>query len=281
MTKVNYSFIIPHHNCAELLSRCIDSIPQREDVEIIVVDDNSCPPLSVSGLRDDVILITISKDESKGAGRARNIGMAKATGKWLLFADCDDYYTDNLYHHLDKFKDSSYDIVYFDVHHSYDITTKAEKKSLLAEPICSYLQNKDNLQAISNLKHAINNPWNKMVSRDYVRKINAQYHEVPVCNDGWFSHYIAIHTNNIAAINEKLYYWVLNPNGMTNKLQTFVIEKGRIREGFIIRSLAGNDACWNPKNLLFQGFNRWHKQLGFINAVKLLFYRIYYRITIH
>ena len=37
----NYSFVIPHHNSPTLLNRCLDSIPQREDIEIIVVDDNS------------------------------------------------------------------------------------------------------------------------------------------------------------------------------------------------------------------------------------------------
>ena len=36
---INYSFIIPHHNCPKQLNRLLDSIPQREDIEIIVVDD--------------------------------------------------------------------------------------------------------------------------------------------------------------------------------------------------------------------------------------------------
>ena len=36
-----YSFIIPHKNCPVLLNRCLDSIPIRDDVQIIVVDDNS------------------------------------------------------------------------------------------------------------------------------------------------------------------------------------------------------------------------------------------------
>ena len=39
---INYSIIIPHKNIPNLLQRCLDSIPNREDVQIIVVDDNSC-----------------------------------------------------------------------------------------------------------------------------------------------------------------------------------------------------------------------------------------------
>ena len=39
--QINYSFIIPHKNCPDLLQRCVDSIPERDDVQVIVVDDNS------------------------------------------------------------------------------------------------------------------------------------------------------------------------------------------------------------------------------------------------
>ena len=35
---INYSVIIPHHNCPDLLSRLIDSIPDRDDIQIVVVD---------------------------------------------------------------------------------------------------------------------------------------------------------------------------------------------------------------------------------------------------
>ena len=38
---INYSIIISHKNIPDLLSRCLDSIPKREDIQIIVVDDNS------------------------------------------------------------------------------------------------------------------------------------------------------------------------------------------------------------------------------------------------
>ena len=38
---INYSIIIPHKNIPQLLQRCLDSIPVRDDVQVIVVDDNS------------------------------------------------------------------------------------------------------------------------------------------------------------------------------------------------------------------------------------------------
>ena len=38
---INFSIIIPTKNILDLLQRCLESIPQRSDIEIIVVDDNS------------------------------------------------------------------------------------------------------------------------------------------------------------------------------------------------------------------------------------------------
>ena len=41
MSNIKYSIIIPHYNTPELLLRCVTSIPERNDIQIIVVDDNS------------------------------------------------------------------------------------------------------------------------------------------------------------------------------------------------------------------------------------------------
>jgi glycosyltransferase involved in cell wall biosynthesis len=38
---MDISIIIPHRNIPELLKRCIDSIPITNNIEVIIVDDNS------------------------------------------------------------------------------------------------------------------------------------------------------------------------------------------------------------------------------------------------
>ena len=84
-----YSIIIPHKNIPKLLQRCLDSIPRREDTQIIVVDDNSDPAkvdfTHFPGLSDPSVEVYFDKS-GKGAGRARNIGLEHAKGKWLVFA---------------------------------------------------------------------------------------------------------------------------------------------------------------------------------------------------
>lgn len=41
MSQIIYSILIPHKNTPDLLQYCLDSIPVRDDVQVIVVDDNS------------------------------------------------------------------------------------------------------------------------------------------------------------------------------------------------------------------------------------------------
>ena len=41
MNSVKYSIIIPNFNSGQLLGRLLESIPDREDIEVVVVDDKS------------------------------------------------------------------------------------------------------------------------------------------------------------------------------------------------------------------------------------------------
>lgn len=75
----------------QFLGNFFDKIaPSGYPREIIIVDNNSKEPLEIndhflnSGL--DVILLTCAKP---GPGAARNAGVRKARGKWLLFNDSD------------------------------------------------------------------------------------------------------------------------------------------------------------------------------------------------
>lgn len=72
--NTNYSIIIPHKNIPTLLRRCLDSIPKRNDVQIIVVDDNSDPGMvdfsKFPGLNETNIEVYFTK-EGKGAGYAK------------------------------------------------------------------------------------------------------------------------------------------------------------------------------------------------------------------
>ena len=70
-----YSIIIPHKNCPELLNQCVASIPERDDIQIIVADDNSDEGKKPVIRRSGVEVILLDAENAKGAGRARNVGL--------------------------------------------------------------------------------------------------------------------------------------------------------------------------------------------------------------
>ena len=112
----NYSIIIPHKDSAELLAYCLSSIPVREDVQVIVVDDNSDPQKvdfehfpKWEGKHYEYYLTK----EGKGAGYARNVGLNHAVGKWILFVDADDYLLPTINSIFDECITSEADIIYF------------------------------------------------------------------------------------------------------------------------------------------------------------------------
>lgn len=110
-----YSIIIAHKNLLSLLGRCLDSIPQRSDIQVIVIDDNSD---ILEGdwevFRKEYYYVDlVFTKESRGAGYARNIGVARAQGKWIVIADADDFFHDGAFDKLDEYAESDNDIIYF------------------------------------------------------------------------------------------------------------------------------------------------------------------------
>lgn len=189
MDNIIYSFVIPHHNTPDLLHRLINSIPVRDDIEIIVVDDNSDEEKKANICRPDVRTIYIDKENSSGAGKARNVGMEVAKGKWLLFADADDFYKPGFIEILDEYKDDDIEMLFYNIDSvdsdTLQPTEKKYNRALLHQRlIASY----DGTQkTVDDLLFMGFGPWRRMLRADYVNKYGFRFEEIPKGNDQLFS----------------------------------------------------------------------------------------------
>lgn len=92
---VKLSIIIPIYNVENYLRRCLDSVllPERSDYEIIAVNDGSTDG-SGAIAREYAgrfpALIRLIEKPNGGLGHARNTGLARAQGEYVLFLDSDD-----------------------------------------------------------------------------------------------------------------------------------------------------------------------------------------------
>lgn len=92
MKKV--SAIITTHNRDDLLKRAIESVLNQtyDNIECIVVDDNSTDNTREICSLYPIHYIYIPKSESHGGNYARNIGVKASTGDYCAFLDDDDYW---------------------------------------------------------------------------------------------------------------------------------------------------------------------------------------------
>ena len=98
MNKV--SVIIPVYNNVKYLERCLKSVfsQNMEQMEVICIDDGSTDEsiLILSDYANRYGNLRLFHQENKGAGSARNLGIAKASGEFIAFLDADDFYYDNM-----------------------------------------------------------------------------------------------------------------------------------------------------------------------------------------
>ncbi|MGW5693756.1 glycosyltransferase family 2 protein, partial [Streptomyces asiaticus] len=90
-----FSVIVPAYEVQPYLSDCLRSVLEQDftDLELIAVDDHSpdaCGAIIDEAAERDPRVRAVHLAENAGLGRARNAGIRRATGDYLLFLDGDD-----------------------------------------------------------------------------------------------------------------------------------------------------------------------------------------------
>ena len=102
MNHVKVSVIIPFHNGIDYVNETMRMIVNQtlKEIEIICVDDgskdNSLNILNEYAKKD--LRFKIISQENSGAGVARNNGLSRAQGEFIIFLDSDDYFELDMFH---------------------------------------------------------------------------------------------------------------------------------------------------------------------------------------
>lgn len=218
-----YSVVIPHYNNTEDLIRCLDSIPKRDDVQVVVVDDNSDPAKvdfdHFPGVGRKNTEVVFSKGENgKGPGYARNVGIDHAQGRWIVFCDCDDYLLPEVNEAMDEYKDSDAEVVYFKVAKK---TWEGEFSSY--EMFNSAIDEAKKENKPDAISYGVPSPIAKFMKRDFLTANNIRFQQITGGDDILFSIRIALALKRYALSDTQLYCVVDRPGSLTrnNRWQGF------------------------------------------------------------
>lgn len=213
MAKITptYSIIIPHYNSPNTLIRCIDSIPDSNRFQIIVVDDcsDNCNVSDIAFNRQFPIVIC-RKNICQGAGVARNEGLKKSKGEWILFADADDYFMPDLESALDKAVQQNKDIVFFNIDTDKNDSVQGKRYHRL---VSEYDGTKDKT---IDLKYGSWAPWAKLFRHSLIADNKLYFEPRRKGNDCFFFLNAALSATDIAVIDTPVYHLAYSPNSLSH-----------------------------------------------------------------
>lgn len=232
------SVIITVYNASEFIRRCCDTLfgQTLQSIEYIFVDDGSSDEsLSIinqvldkyPSRRNQVVFVSYS--DNRGVGVARNAGIKRATGEYIIHCDSDDWVEPNFCEILYfRAKETNADVVtcgfYVD---AADGTRSNQTPPLVnTDPL---------LFSISPQTGAL---WTKLIRRSF---LEGQHLEVPLDinwgEDLCLSLEALLLSQNTQSINEILYHHVLNEASLTYSVSTTqcldLIKCGSIVEDFL------------------------------------------------
>lgn len=216
MDGYKYTIIIPHYDIPQLLMRCLGSIPVREEVQVIVVDDCSPEGEKYPEKYPELtrpFLEYYRTPQGGSAGRARNVGMCHAKGEWLIFMDADDLFVDNMYDLLENNIDGEADVTFFNTRSVMsDDLSRPSKRNLYGTLFERY---KDDTSELS-FRYDFQSLWGKVFRQSLIEENNVRCDETKYSNDVLFSFMAGHLAKKIKVVQTPLYIVTQRSNSLAS-----------------------------------------------------------------
>ncbi len=225
LIKPDVSIIVPVYNVENYLRQCMDSIVDQThtNIEIICINDGSTDQCSaiLDQYASQDRRITIITQPNRGLSAARNAGLKRANGKYILFVDSDDRLqlqtVAELYRRISR---SAADICVYGFRYGH------ENKSNL--PLNYYGLSADSIFTYEQISEKIFgrvSVWSKMYRRRFICRHNLTFPEGLIFEDVIFHVRSFVYASKICQLNQPFYYYrtdnqtsIMNSSAADNRL---------------------------------------------------------------
>ena len=176
------SVIVPIYKSENYLHCCLDSILAQSynEFELLLIDDGS--PDNCGKICDEYAekdsRVRVFHVENGGPSRARNIGLDKAHGDWVIFVDADDWLEQGFMAKLDIGDNNLPDIVFW----GFNRCLEEGNVKVCSPKDFEVVRDKDSI--FNQLAYLFNSKeqffgftWNKIFKRSIIEKANLRFEE--------------------------------------------------------------------------------------------------------
>lgn len=215
------SIIIPIYNAEVFIERCLKSVFNQvyHNWELILVDDGSTDNSLKKCEKYVTSNVHLYHKSNGGVSSARNFGLKKCSGNYVVFVDVDDYLEENYLFNLVSNIEKN-DLVVAGYNEVYS-SGKIQKIVFSVPHIVnhSYLKNKFNELYVSNF---FNSPFNKIYKKSLITfEFNEQQ---SLGEDLLFNLNYIQKCSSIAVINFCDYNYCINNSSATNRYNPLAID---------------------------------------------------------
>ena len=204
-----FSIIVPVYNVEEYIDKCLKSIFNQtyKDFEVIVVDDGTEDNSMDIVKKYDVIVV---KEKNSGLSTARNTGVKKAKGEYLLFVDSDDYLEKDLLKNINDNLSDNPEVLRFQIKE-----VDEDKETNYNEEGFDTTNGADAFNKISKY-HYIENAWAYAINRKYYLDNNYKFKDGSYHEDFGLIPLVIIKANTVKSISNIGYNYRQRNNSIMN-----------------------------------------------------------------
>lgn len=220
-----FSIILPIYNVEKYLKECVDSIQAQtfKDYEIILVDDgsNDSSPAICDELASNDERIKVIHKSNGGQSTARNIGLEKAAGDYIIYLDSDDFITSDTFFEdiYNKIQETKSDIVLYKYSKYFDDTKTLDKCTFALDFAENITDSEEMLETLVAKDAYYGMAWVKAFRRDMAIENSIVFDTNLVCEDmDWYFN-LVLCAQKISAIDKSYVAYRQRIGSVTSSLK--------------------------------------------------------------